>query len=229
MCSLNRGSTDLTDSPSLYCVQQTVLTDFTDIPPSYCVHQTVLSDLTDSLSSYCVYQTVLSDLTDSPSSYCVYQTVLSDRKDNPSPYCVYQTMLSDLIILCLPDSVVWPHRQPVTSLHLRPSFFAVSCMIWEGNECKKLDLTAMDIGWAIIDKVDNLPESSDYIFIGVTLSLCLGCVPFLYRFYSTRDVPTEMSTQVFTWLWTVFRKNSWGWEVCVCSTLFFIHQWIILT
>ena len=86
----------------------------------------------------------------------------------------------------------------------------MSCMIWEGNECKKLDLTAMDIGWAIIDKVDNLPESSDYIFIGVTLSLCLGCVPFLYRFYSTRDVPTEMSPQVFTWLWTVFKKNSWG-------------------
>ena len=68
----------------------------------------------------------------------------------------------------------------------------------------------MDIGWAIIDKVDNLPESSDYIFIGVTLSFCLGCVPFLYRFYSARDVPTEMSPQVFLWLWAIYRKNSWG-------------------
>lgn len=48
-------------------------------------------------------------------------------------------------------------------------------MIWEGNECKKVDLTALDIGWAIIDKVDGLPESSDYFLIGLIFSVII-CV-----------------------------------------------------
>lgn len=54
-------------------------------------------------------------------------------------------------------------------------FQIVSCMIWEGNECKKVDLTALDIGWAIIDKVDGLPESSDYFLIGLIFSVII-CV-----------------------------------------------------
>ena len=54
--------------------------------------------------------------------------------------------------------------------------YLVSCVIWEGNECKKVDLTALDIGWAIIDKVDSLPESSDYFLIGLLFSIIMACV-----------------------------------------------------
>ncbi|KAK7091644.1 protein PHTF2-like [Littorina saxatilis] len=86
----------------------------------------------------------------------------------------------------------------------------VSCMIWERNECKKLDLTALDIGWAIIDKVDNMAESSDYIFIGVALSFCLGCVPLVYRFFSTKGMSPEASTHLLGWFWALGQKNSWG-------------------
>jgi hypothetical protein len=92
-------------------------------------------------------------------------------------------------------------------------FATVSCVIWEGNECKKLDLTALDIGWAIIDKVDNLPESSDYIFIGAMLSFVLGCIPFMYRFYTSKHVaadPGNPSWQLWVSLWMFFQRNSWA-------------------
>ncbi|XP_076456520.1 protein PHTF2-like [Babylonia areolata] len=94
----------------------------------------------------------------------------------------------------------------------------VSCVIWEGNECKKLDLTALDIGWAIIDKVDRLPESSDYIFIGVAFSFFLGCVPLAYRFYYAKDLPAPMAFgQVASWLWALCRRNSWGQNLIICN------------
>ncbi|GFN86620.1 homeodomain transcription factor [Plakobranchus ocellatus] len=63
----------------------------------------------------------------------------------------------------------------------------VSCLIWEGNECKKIDLTALDIGWAIIDKVDSLPESSDYFLIGLFFSIIIGLVPVVFRAYVNKE------------------------------------------
>ena len=48
---------------------------------------------------------------------------------------------------------------------------SVTCIIWERNECKKVELTALDIGWAIIETVDKIPESSDYILIGESFTL----------------------------------------------------------
>uniref|UniRef100_A0A2C9JQE2 PHTF1/2 N-terminal domain-containing protein n=1 Tax=Biomphalaria glabrata TaxID=6526 RepID=A0A2C9JQE2_BIOGL len=64
----------------------------------------------------------------------------------------------------------------------------VACVIWEGNECKKLDLTALDIGWAIIDKVDSLPESSDYFLIGLLFSVLMGLVPIVFRVYVNKEM-----------------------------------------
>lgn len=66
----------------------------------------------------------------------------------------------------------------------------VTCIIWEGNECKKVELTAMDIGWAIIDKVDKIPESSDYILIGLTFSIIMGLTPVLFQVFHTKELPS---------------------------------------
>ncbi|XP_025088883.1 putative homeodomain transcription factor 2 isoform X2 [Pomacea canaliculata] len=85
----------------------------------------------------------------------------------------------------------------------------VSCVIWEGNECKKVDLTALDIGWAIIDKVDNLPESSDYIVIGMVLSVLLGIVPLAYRAHFEKDQTLLAAWQPHLWIWGVIVNHSW--------------------
>ena len=65
----------------------------------------------------------------------------------------------------------------------------MTCIIWEGNECKKVELTAMDIGWAIIDTVDKIPESSDYILIGIAFSIIMGLTPVLFHVFHTKDLP----------------------------------------
>ena len=46
----------------------------------------------------------------------------------------------------------------------------------------------MDIGWAIIDTVDKIPESSDYILIGITFSIILGLTPVIFYAFHTKDL-----------------------------------------
>ncbi|XP_054712328.1 protein PHTF2-like [Uloborus diversus] len=57
----------------------------------------------------------------------------------------------------------------------------VSCTIWERNECKKADLTALDISSAIIQKVDSSQHSTEYIYIGVLFAFILSSLPLLFR------------------------------------------------
>lgn len=60
---------------------------------------------------------------------------------------------------------------------------SVSCMIWEGEEVKKADLTVLDVGWSIIQKVDSLPETSDYLLLGMGLSVVSMLLPAAFRAY----------------------------------------------
>ncbi|GFR07817.1 putative homeodomain transcription factor [Trichonephila clavata] len=77
---------------------------------------------------------------------------------------------------------------------------AVSCTIWEHNECKKADLTALDISSAIIQKVDSSQHSSEYLYIGVFFAIVLSLLPLLFRLrngvstYNIQDVSTDALT-----------------------------------
>ncbi|KAG8198100.1 hypothetical protein JTE90_020925 [Oedothorax gibbosus] len=74
----------------------------------------------------------------------------------------------------------------------------VSCTIWEHNECKKADLTALDISSAIIQKVDSSHHSGEYLYIGMFVSMLLALLPLLFRLrngvstYIIPDVTTDV-------------------------------------
>jgi hypothetical protein len=69
-------------------------------------------------------------------------------------------------------------------------------VIWESGECQKVELTALELGWTIIEKVDDIPESSDYILIGLMFSilLCLTPVLGLKILIYTTDKPDMLTT-----------------------------------
>ncbi|CAC5383818.1 Putative homeodomain transcription factor 1,Putative homeodomain transcription factor,Putative homeodomain transcription factor 2 [Mytilus coruscus] len=88
----------------------------------------------------------------------------------------------------------------------------VSCVIWEKGECQKVDLTALELGWTIIEKVDDIPESSDYILIGFTFSVLLCLVPLVFRLYHVKEFPSLMSLEIISFLskvWCCLMHNSW--------------------
>jgi len=60
-------------------------------------------------------------------------------------------------------------------------------MIWEPNAVHKVDLTVLDIGWTIIQKVDKMPETCDYLVLGIAFSIVMMFMPTIYRIYHSRD------------------------------------------
>ncbi|XP_058829601.1 protein phtf isoform X2 [Topomyia yanbarensis] len=57
----------------------------------------------------------------------------------------------------------------------------VSCTIWDAREVKKAEMSVLDISSAIIERVEAMPETCDYVYIGVVLSLILSLVPAFCR------------------------------------------------
>ncbi|XP_045483771.1 protein phtf isoform X2 [Harmonia axyridis] len=64
---------------------------------------------------------------------------------------------------------------------LNPPSAKVSCTVWEGRDIKKADLSMLDISSAIIARVEATPESMDYFYMGVCISVVLAFLPIIHR------------------------------------------------
>lgn len=93
----------------------------------------------------------------------------------------------------------------------------VSCLIWEGSEVKKVELTGIDIGWTIIEKVDNIPESSDYIWIGLVFSLIIGCIPIFFKVYHTKEFFSLLNLHALVDLLWSLNADSWRFNLILAN------------
>ncbi|XP_034181176.2 putative homeodomain transcription factor [Osmia lignaria lignaria] len=57
----------------------------------------------------------------------------------------------------------------------------VSCTIWTRRDIKKAELSVLDISSAIIARVESMPESMNYFYGGLMLSVVLSLIPSLKR------------------------------------------------
>lgn len=73
--------------------------------------------------------------------------------------------------------------------------FAVNCTIWDGRETKKAEMSVLDISSAIIERVEAIPETCDYIYIGLAFSVVLSLVPAFCRLCEVRAVASCNSNQ----------------------------------
>lgn len=60
---------------------------------------------------------------------------------------------------------------------LKIFLFTVSCTIWHRKETKKAEMSVLDISSAIIEKVEAMPDTNDYVYIGLLFSILLSMVP----------------------------------------------------
>lgn len=70
---------------------------------------------------------------------------------------------------------------PTTILNPNNSNEKVSCTLWTKHEAKKAEMSVLDISMAIIQRVDSIPETCDYVYIGLVLSLLLSLTPTYCR------------------------------------------------
>ena len=78
------------------------------------------------------------------------------------------------VILGVVESVLWAVAM------------AVSCMIWEKEDVKKVDLTVLELGWTIVQRVDSTPEVCDYLLVAVILAAAATLLPFAFRLHHAR-------------------------------------------
>lgn len=76
----------------------------------------------------------------------------------------------------------------------------------------KVDLTVLDIGWTIMQKVDNLPETCDYLVLGIVFSLLIMFTPTFYRIYHSKDQLESLDYHQLA-------------EICMAAKLAFGHNW----
>nr|XP_040029461.1 protein PHTF2-like isoform X3 [Gasterosteus aculeatus aculeatus] len=76
-----------------------------------------------------------------------------------------------------------------------PGLERVSAIVWEGNECKKADMSVLEISGMIMNRVNLYNPGIGYQVFGNLVSVTLGLTPFVYRLaqYSDLDQLTSLS------------------------------------
>ncbi|XP_077399974.1 protein PHTF2 isoform X2 [Vanacampus margaritifer] len=69
-----------------------------------------------------------------------------------------------------------------------PGLERVSAIVWEGNECKKADMSVLEISGMIMNRVNLYPPGIGYQVFGNLVSVTLGLTPFAYRLAQHRDL-----------------------------------------
>ncbi|XP_022229009.2 protein phtf [Drosophila obscura] len=70
---------------------------------------------------------------------------------------------------------------PTTILNPHNSMDRISCTIWDHRDAKKAQLSVLEIASCIIERVDSMGETNDYIYIGVVFSFLLTMIPTFCR------------------------------------------------
>lgn len=76
------------------------------------------------------------------------------------------------------------------------NIYTVSCTIWTRRDVKKAELSVLDISSAIIARVESMPESMNYFYGGLILSIVLSLVPSIRRITDTLGIDNSGNTTV---------------------------------
>ncbi|XP_056604535.1 putative homeodomain transcription factor 2 isoform X3 [Triplophysa dalaica] len=74
-----------------------------------------------------------------------------------------------------------------------PGLERVSAIVWEGNECKKADMSVLEISGMIMNRVNLYMPGIGYQILGNLVSVALGLTPFAFRLFQYKD-PEQLAS-----------------------------------
>ncbi|CAH2220785.1 homeodomain transcription factor 1 isoform X1 [Pelobates cultripes] len=77
-----------------------------------------------------------------------------------------------------------------------PTSERVSAIIWEKNECKKAEMSVLEISGMIMRKVSSFDHGVGYQMLGNLVTIVLAVFPFLFHLFHQRDLEQIMSLTV---------------------------------
>ncbi|XP_042324735.1 protein PHTF2 isoform X1 [Sceloporus undulatus] len=82
-----------------------------------------------------------------------------------------------------------------------PGLEKVSAIVWEGNDCKKADMSVLEISGMIMNRVNSYVPGIGYQIFGNVVSIILGLTPFVFRLSQAKDLEhlaTHSATELYT-------------------------------
>uniref|UniRef100_UPI00398E612C protein PHTF1-like isoform X5 n=1 Tax=Pristiophorus japonicus TaxID=55135 RepID=UPI00398E612C len=96
-----------------------------------------------------------------------------------------------------------PHQQ--NHLHWlyssSPSPERVSAIIWEGNECKKFEMSVLEISGMIMKRASTFEQHHGYRILGYLVTAVLTLLPFGFRLFQHKDLEalaSSSATEILT-------------------------------
>ncbi|XP_066579692.1 protein PHTF2 isoform X2 [Amia ocellicauda] len=81
------------------------------------------------------------------------------------------------------------HQGHIPWLHSsNPGLERVSAIVWEGNECKKADMSVLEISGMIMNRVNLYTPGIGYQIFGNLVTTTLALMPFAYRLSQYKDL-----------------------------------------
>ncbi|KAM4796716.1 protein PHTF1 [Rhinophrynus dorsalis] len=74
-----------------------------------------------------------------------------------------------------------------------PTSERVSAIMWEGDECKKTDMSVLDISGIIMKQVGSYKHGVTYQMLGNIVTMGLAVFPFLFHLFHQRDIEQIIS------------------------------------
>ncbi|XP_036331014.1 putative homeodomain transcription factor isoform X1 [Rhagoletis pomonella] len=103
---------------------------------------------------------------------------------------------------------------PTTILNAHGTSDRISCTVWEQREVKKAQMSVLEISSCIIERVESMPETNDYIYIGLVFSFLLSLVPSFCRLCEVTIDSTSTNEinylEVPMLLWQKASFSSWA-------------------
>ncbi|XP_073920996.1 protein PHTF2 isoform X3 [Castor canadensis] len=83
----------------------------------------------------------------------------------------------------------YPNESHLPWLHSsHPGLEKISAIVWEGNDCKKADMSVLEISGMIMNRVNSHIPGIGYQIFGNAISVILGLTPFVFRLSQATDL-----------------------------------------
>ncbi|XP_062921499.1 putative homeodomain transcription factor 1 isoform X2 [Mobula hypostoma] len=72
----------------------------------------------------------------------------------------------------------------------------VSAIIWEGNECKKFDMSVLEISGMIMKRANTFEQHNGYRILGYVVTAVLTLLPFAFRLFQQKNLDQLASSSL---------------------------------
>lgn len=108
-----------------------------------------------------------------------------------------------------------------------PGLERVSAIVWEGNECKKADMSVLEISGMIMNRVNLYTPGIGYQIFGNLVAVTLGLTPFAYRLFQYKDLEQLASLSAGEMISIAFGSSSDFMVVIMVTVSFMVRVCLI--